>query len=267
MQNLIAESGKTILCKKLLILPRAFVIIVGQPYGRVPERPKGADCKSVVFDFSGSNPLSPTTSWQVLVTCHDFYFFNYLKIAAPSYGLPLLHAKTVAALRLLGCKRPCDAFACFGFLRGCACRRKKTNCAQIESGLFECDSHIKTYMSGEFVTYQFHARSIEANCVSANRTPRGWDSLYNLTARQVGILWQHRHWFSLKISGGVALYFPKHQVIVLNLRLLLMARYCFPAARSALFHRFPLQKKENRNSRLCSKPPDNTALRCPSVQK
>ena len=29
-------------------------------YGRVPEWPKGADCKSVVFDFSGSNPLSPT---------------------------------------------------------------------------------------------------------------------------------------------------------------------------------------------------------------
>ncbi len=29
-------------------------------YGGVPEWPKGADCKSVVDDFSGSNPLSPT---------------------------------------------------------------------------------------------------------------------------------------------------------------------------------------------------------------
>ena len=29
-------------------------------YGWIPERPKGADCKSVVDDFSGSNPLSPT---------------------------------------------------------------------------------------------------------------------------------------------------------------------------------------------------------------
>ena len=29
-------------------------------HGRVPERPKGADCKSVVFDFDGSNPSSPT---------------------------------------------------------------------------------------------------------------------------------------------------------------------------------------------------------------
>ncbi len=28
--------------------------------GGVPERPKGADCKSAVIDFEGSNP-SPTT--------------------------------------------------------------------------------------------------------------------------------------------------------------------------------------------------------------
>ena len=31
------------------------------PYGGVPEWPKGADCKSVVSDFDGSNPSSPTT--------------------------------------------------------------------------------------------------------------------------------------------------------------------------------------------------------------
>ena len=29
-------------------------------YGRVPEWPKGADCKSVAFRFDGSNPSSPT---------------------------------------------------------------------------------------------------------------------------------------------------------------------------------------------------------------
>lgn len=29
-------------------------------YGRVPERSKGADCKSVAFSFDGSNPSSPT---------------------------------------------------------------------------------------------------------------------------------------------------------------------------------------------------------------
>ena len=29
-------------------------------YGGIPERPKGADCKSVVSDFAGPNPASPT---------------------------------------------------------------------------------------------------------------------------------------------------------------------------------------------------------------
>ena len=29
-------------------------------YGSVPERPKGADCKSVVSDFGGPNPPAPT---------------------------------------------------------------------------------------------------------------------------------------------------------------------------------------------------------------
>ena len=32
------------------------------PYGSVPERPKGADCKSVVTDFGGPNPPSPTNT-------------------------------------------------------------------------------------------------------------------------------------------------------------------------------------------------------------
>lgn len=31
-------------------------------YGGIPERPNGADCKSVVTDFGGSNPPSPTKS-------------------------------------------------------------------------------------------------------------------------------------------------------------------------------------------------------------
>ena len=30
-------------------------------HGKIPERPKGTDCKSVVFDFGGSNPPLPTT--------------------------------------------------------------------------------------------------------------------------------------------------------------------------------------------------------------
>ena len=44
-------------------------------YGRVPEWPKGADCKSAVFDFGGSNPPSSTKNprsneW-------GFLLFNY----------------------------------------------------------------------------------------------------------------------------------------------------------------------------------------------
>ena len=43
-------------------------------YGGIPEWPKGADCKSVVNDFGGSNPPSPTKTprspyggWGVLI--------------------------------------------------------------------------------------------------------------------------------------------------------------------------------------------------------
>ena len=42
------------------------------PYGGFPERPKGADCKSVVTDFGGPNPPSPTkqkTTTKVVVFC------------------------------------------------------------------------------------------------------------------------------------------------------------------------------------------------------
>ena len=34
--------------------------ITSSKYGGFPERPKGADCKSVVTDFGGSNPPSST---------------------------------------------------------------------------------------------------------------------------------------------------------------------------------------------------------------
>ena len=35
-------------------------------YGGIPEWPKGADCKSVVSDFGGSNPPSPTKKSDIL---------------------------------------------------------------------------------------------------------------------------------------------------------------------------------------------------------
>ena len=36
-------------------------------YGGIPERPKGADCKSVVTDFAGPNPASPTNKKRTFV--------------------------------------------------------------------------------------------------------------------------------------------------------------------------------------------------------
>ena len=39
-------------------------------YGSVPERPKGADCKSVVNDFAGPNPATPITKKTCL--CKSF---------------------------------------------------------------------------------------------------------------------------------------------------------------------------------------------------
>ena len=36
-------------------------------YGGFPERPKGADCKSVVIDFGGPNPPSPTNKKRTFV--------------------------------------------------------------------------------------------------------------------------------------------------------------------------------------------------------
>ena len=49
-------------------------------YGGIPERPKGADCKSVVTDFAGPNPASPTITrnrplWSVF--CYDCGSSNF----------------------------------------------------------------------------------------------------------------------------------------------------------------------------------------------
>ena len=50
-------------------------------HGGVPERPKGADCKSVVDDFDGSNP-SPSTKLKATFSCEKHTrkcsFFIYL---------------------------------------------------------------------------------------------------------------------------------------------------------------------------------------------
>ena len=47
---------------------------VQSEYGGFPERPKGADCKSVVTDFGGPNPPAPTK--KALLSTDKGAFFN-----------------------------------------------------------------------------------------------------------------------------------------------------------------------------------------------
>ena len=66
-------------------------------YGGIPERPKGADCKSVVTDFAGPNPASPTKE----KTSPCDWFFSLARIACnPEQALAkLVHWSAFAARR------------------------------------------------------------------------------------------------------------------------------------------------------------------------
>ena len=55
-------------------------------YGGIPERPKGADCKSVVTDFAGPNPASPTKNQPLWLV------FFFVAIAVRSRHLPCKRA-------------------------------------------------------------------------------------------------------------------------------------------------------------------------------
>ena len=49
----VAQLAEQLICNQQVIGSSP---IIGLKHGWVPERPKGADCKSVVSDFGGSNP-------------------------------------------------------------------------------------------------------------------------------------------------------------------------------------------------------------------
>ena len=53
-----AQLAEQLICNQQVIGSSPIVGFIY--YGWIPERPKGADCKSVVDDFDGSNP-SPST--------------------------------------------------------------------------------------------------------------------------------------------------------------------------------------------------------------
>ena len=59
-------------------------------YGGIPEWPKGADCKSVVSDFGGSNPPSPTKNSEHPSGWSEFFDFRrrWIRKAALS-GMPV----------------------------------------------------------------------------------------------------------------------------------------------------------------------------------
>ena len=51
-----AQLAEQLICNQQVIGSSPIIGL----HGWVPERPKGADCKSVVSDFGGSNPPPPT---------------------------------------------------------------------------------------------------------------------------------------------------------------------------------------------------------------
>ena len=62
----IAQLGEHLPYKQRVI---GSIPIVPTIHGGIPEWLKGADCKSVIYDFDGSNPSSSTTKITCLITC------------------------------------------------------------------------------------------------------------------------------------------------------------------------------------------------------
>ena len=69
--------------------PSTSSTISASEYGRFPEWPKGADCKSVVNDFGGSNPPPPTKR-QSIERCSVLFYSQNLEweqwIRKPALG-------------------------------------------------------------------------------------------------------------------------------------------------------------------------------------
>ena len=70
-------------------------------YGGFPERPKGADCKSVVDDFGGPNPPSPTNKNRTFVYRQMFCFC----LSKPQ-AWHIIDARSAAYI-IKGALRPC----------------------------------------------------------------------------------------------------------------------------------------------------------------
>ena len=73
-------------------------------YGRVPEWPKGTDCKSAAYSFGGSNPPSPTKQ-SVLrgysLTRTLFCFNDGMHLCVPKYGSALFTTISSAERKII----------------------------------------------------------------------------------------------------------------------------------------------------------------------
>ena len=71
-------------------------------YGGIPERPNGADCKSVVTDFGGSNPPSPTNKRRHL-SAFIFFVLNQWRLRPPAAVMQAVRQKRRTTPCLRGC--------------------------------------------------------------------------------------------------------------------------------------------------------------------
>ena len=112
-------------------------------YGGIPEWPKGADCKSVVSDFGGSNPPSPTKNELMKVS--SFFCCMKRKISSSpradsifSFSLFFVRPSSFGAARFLFLLRgsaavPVSAACAAGKLRrtiAAACWQVQRTCQQ-----------------------------------------------------------------------------------------------------------------------------------------
>ena len=101
-------------------------------YGGVPEWPKGADCKSVVTDFDGSNP-SPSTSFNKTHDLnHGFYFYQYCCsmahrscIRGPYCSVSDICTSPFLQLHYDFFEVPAAFLKIFVHVKTCTCRRQK----------------------------------------------------------------------------------------------------------------------------------------------
>ena len=90
----VAQLAEQLICNQQVIGSSPIIGL----YGWVPERPKGADCKSVVSDFGGSNPPP-----SILIIHHElFLILSAMKGALDVAGWSSLEARRAHNPKVVG---------------------------------------------------------------------------------------------------------------------------------------------------------------------